>query len=1266
MTQLQQQPGSTAAASGSLRAGDSSVSQQIEQGDLLGTTPDRLWPHVPLWSHALVAVALLLVVGLSFSNSFKSGMTLDNKYIIEEYYKALLRADPRHDLKSWKQIEYIFKNDYWWPKGISGLYRPVTTFTYWVDYVLLTGKPQYKTDDKGRVVRDAEGNPVPMSWYDYAHTPFRRLDTTSYHVINNVLHWINSILVYLVALMLLQRVWPAGFVAALFAAHPITTESVTNIIGRADMFAALVTFGGLLLYAKATRTRGSWALPWVVGLMLLTTFGLFAKESAAAVVLVLIVYDIAYRWRSDDPRHSGLLGLVKYALLYTLVMILLPALSGSILADAGVPQALPMPLRIALSIPFAAAVAYYIRMRATVGIRYASLAALLGAALVQTVAFGFVPVYVLALIGVVEFVLRWIGLHNTGRLAPLPMLIGHGVLYLLLVGALVGLPLAASLRAAEMDLLSRLPQAGRWIYAGVLAAVGLVVYAALWQFDRRLRVVSLVVIAVASSAAAFLVPYWPLTITAPIAAIELCRGSLTSPSARYRVVAHSTLYLALFFALIGLPILALWFFRWKGWDTWEPAGSTLSFHFWRWTDYLAWPISWLGLKEWAGWIERYLAASVVVLLGLSLHVLTASDQVRRWLNAHLGTRLPRALRPPGEVFAVPTARSSRVLALIGVAIASIIASFYSYWLGILLAVVVGVHELILGTLTPRRQHPEYARDWSLVWNGFALAYVAMIPPLIAMAAVRDWVFRNSSPAETPFLDNPIRGIWMVKELNVPGFDAELLAKPLIGLSFVECKLTAVKILGKLLWLLTYPAHLSADYSWHQIPNFSYTFGNGFEDVKAIVALVAVIAIFIVLPYYTYHRSRATFFFILFFFAAALPTSNLLVTIGSVMAERFMYLPLAGFTAVVVMAVFAGLRWLWERHQLTDPDDFPWHRFVAGSLLTLLVCVYGVRAWFRNFAWESDVTLWEAARQVADRSFRTYQSLAFAYYEQYVEKTVKGTPPKQLEGEIDRMIATAERAKPIVDVLPNHLNSSRLYLHLGMYYSLKGDLYTERRPDGSQVITSEARKWFQKAVDVLEQGSQVDRAFNEVNKAKQRLRGDPEKDITDAGLGPVYGTLGMAYTKLGQYDKALARLRYQRQLDPADIDPYLKIATVQLAQQRYDDAAVTLVQCILLDSARQEVWQTLIQLYGMAGERGLGTIVQENGQFKLNVSHPMVREHLCNAYREFVRVFRQAKRWQMAEDARKVAVDRYQFPRSLFDPLFEEKVLPVTPQGVQYD
>src|SRR5580704_17942235 len=73
--------------------------------------------------------ALGLLTLLAFSNSFSAGFTLDNQ--------VLLLEDTRIQTASSANLAEIIRHTYWWPNGESGLYRPLTTFSYLLNYAIL-------------------------------------------------------------------------------------------------------------------------------------------------------------------------------------------------------------------------------------------------------------------------------------------------------------------------------------------------------------------------------------------------------------------------------------------------------------------------------------------------------------------------------------------------------------------------------------------------------------------------------------------------------------------------------------------------------------------------------------------------------------------------------------------------------------------------------------------------------------------------------------------------------------------------------------------------------------------------------------------------------------------------------------------------------------------------------------------------------------------------------------------------------------------------
>src|SRR5580704_7802781 len=182
----------------------------------------RLWPSFGTLPHVAAVFVLGVIVLFTYCNTVHdTGFALDNKFIILE--------DPRLRDASPTNISLIFSQDYWWPKAVSGLYRPLTTLSYLFNYYTL-------------------GNA--------AHA-------AGYHWINFFLHWANTALVYFTVLVLMERVWPAFFTAALFGAHPVATESVANIIGRGDLFATLWVLFGFLCHAKAATIESKKKPPLV-------------------------------------------------------------------------------------------------------------------------------------------------------------------------------------------------------------------------------------------------------------------------------------------------------------------------------------------------------------------------------------------------------------------------------------------------------------------------------------------------------------------------------------------------------------------------------------------------------------------------------------------------------------------------------------------------------------------------------------------------------------------------------------------------------------------------------------------------------------------------------------------------------------------------------------------------------------------------------------------------------------------------------------------
>ncbi|HLK69476.1 MAG TPA: hypothetical protein VKU19_38865 [Bryobacteraceae bacterium] len=123
-----------------------------------------------------------------------------------------------------------------------------------------------------------------------------------YHWFNFVSHAVNATLLYLLGLTIFRRRIASALVLALiWAVHPVLTESVTNVVGRADLLAGFGMFAGVLCYRRGVDRTGRWMWVWFAAATLTCAVGMFSKESAIVVPLVAVLYDLCI----PPPAREG-------------------------------------------------------------------------------------------------------------------------------------------------------------------------------------------------------------------------------------------------------------------------------------------------------------------------------------------------------------------------------------------------------------------------------------------------------------------------------------------------------------------------------------------------------------------------------------------------------------------------------------------------------------------------------------------------------------------------------------------------------------------------------------------------------------------------------------------------------------------------------------------------------------------------------------------------------------------------------------------------
>ena len=163
------------------------------------------------------------------------------------------------------------------------------------------------------LVNDFWGTPLHHSGSHKSYRPicvatfrlnylFGELEPFGYHLLNVVLHGIVSVLFYFLTKCIFgDRNLPRTIATLLFIVHPIHTEAVASVVGRAEILACLFFLLSLMAYLRSVHCRDitdvrtvhpefSWS--WLGCSMLLAVLALFSKEQGLTVLGVCAVIDV--------------------------------------------------------------------------------------------------------------------------------------------------------------------------------------------------------------------------------------------------------------------------------------------------------------------------------------------------------------------------------------------------------------------------------------------------------------------------------------------------------------------------------------------------------------------------------------------------------------------------------------------------------------------------------------------------------------------------------------------------------------------------------------------------------------------------------------------------------------------------------------------------------------------------------------------------------------------------------------------------------------
>ncbi|MGO4880610.1 MAG: glycosyltransferase family 39 protein [Bryobacteraceae bacterium] len=425
--------------------------------------------------------------------------------------------------------------------------------------------------------------------------------------------------------------------------------------------------------------------------------------------------------------------------------------------------------------------------------------------------------------------------------------------------------------------------------------------------------------------------------------------------------------------------------------------------------------------------------------------------------------------------------------------------------------------------------------------------------------------------------------------NVPHMDSPFYENPLLGAGFWTARMTAIKAMGRYLGLLVWPAHLSWDYGYNAVPLFGWRMSN-WEDWQAIVALAGCAAAASIAAR-AWRTRKPLLFGIAFFFATMFPTSNLLVTIGATMAERFLYLPAVGFAVAAVWVLDA----LWRRL----PAGPPAYRKVARAAVAILLIALAGRTYARNGDWLDPRQFWLSAAAAAPGSYKTNMAAATSI-------------PLDTSQDVARSLNYADRALAIVDGLPDSENSPGAYQDAGILYLRLGDKVASGGAAAKPSARPDAPYWYRKSLTALLRSERIALLWDARYRAGNAGRGDQALTSLPSDL---YLELGRAYLRLRDTPHALAAFERGRTLEST---PELlgELASLYRANGEPHKAALALMESLAANAGQPEVGPMLVNLYQQIDPQGCA-VSRQDGMPVLNPDCPLVHNDICTATRNLI-------------------------------------------------
>lgn len=198
----------------------------------------------------VVLILAVILSFLAFGNGISGEFVFDDVTVVQN----------RGDLRDHGNFFNLFISPYHQNTPKSGLYRPFTMATYFLNHNIFGSSP------------------------------------SGFHVVNILIHALNSFLVFWLVIWLLKSRPVAYISSLLFLLHPIHTEAVTSIVGRAELLAFFWSLATVYFLSKNKKILA------VVALF----FALLSKEVSVMILPIIFyinIFSLNKSWRKTITNN---------------------------------------------------------------------------------------------------------------------------------------------------------------------------------------------------------------------------------------------------------------------------------------------------------------------------------------------------------------------------------------------------------------------------------------------------------------------------------------------------------------------------------------------------------------------------------------------------------------------------------------------------------------------------------------------------------------------------------------------------------------------------------------------------------------------------------------------------------------------------------------------------------------------------------------------------------------------------------------------------